>query len=155
MSQRPAHVLLICLTVIASSCASFSATYAGTGPANKASEFSSRAEKRFSELETLSPADAEAVSKIDIYFDSVPEQLMVDGTTIGIKEGANAELIGSVLVVANWVQHSPADAVPVLQKAAHAAGANLAYCPIAGMGWRCFLVRVAPAAEPASSATTL
>ncbi len=155
MSPHAGHVLLMCSMITATSCASFSAQYAGAGPANKAAQFSKQAEQRFSQLETMDAAEAEAVSQIDIYVDSIPEQLVVDGATIGVKPGTNAELIGSVLVIPNWVQHSQADALPVLQRAAHAAGANLAYCPVEGLGWRCFLLLVAQAPEPASSATNL
>jgi hypothetical protein len=133
------------------SCANFAATYTGMGPANKAGAFAAQAGARFEASEQESSASALAeISKIDIYFDSVPEQLAVDGTTIGVREGAGAELLGSVLMMPQWYMPEQATVVPVLQRAVHAAGGNLAWCPREGSNWHCFILKTQ---APASSST--
>ena len=136
-----ALLLVIVLLAGAAGCAnSYSIKYKGAGEASKALLFAKDSEKKFHELceQKTPPADIEAVR---IFIDSIPEEVAVDGTTIGVREGVDAELIGSFRIIAQIYQPSSEEVIPVLQKAVFAAGANLAYCPPKGAAWVCYLVR--------------
>lgn len=133
------------LLILTAACAnSFSTTYKGAGPASEALSWSKQAQARQETLASeASPQDAEAISKVRVYIDSIPAELSVDGTTIGVKEGIGAVLLGQVRVIATMKVPSEEEAIPVMQRVAFAGGANLAYCPTEGMGHRCYLVRTA------------
>lgn len=126
--------------VLGASCANtFSTTYKGAGPASEALNWSKQAQSRF---ENLAPDEDSVISKVLVFIDSVPPELTVDGTTIGVSAGSGAELLGQVYVIATLKVPSEEEAIPVLQKVAFAGGANLAYCPTEGLGHRCYLVRL-------------
>ncbi len=150
---------LVLLTLVfgASACANtFATTYKGTGAASEALDWSKRSQARYESLEgSKAGEDAAMISGVRIYVDSVPGELTVDGDTIGVKEGVDAELVGQVHVIASLKVPSPEQAIPALQKAAYAGGANLAYCPTEGLGHRCYLVRTAEVATEPDRDTTL
>jgi hypothetical protein len=147
MKERLTMRTLVMLGVVAAvvSCAnSYSTTYKGTGPASQALQFGKAAQARFEELSAKPQGtDTDAISKVRVYIDSVPAELAVDGNTISIRQDANAELLGEVGIIATLKAPSDEEAIPVLQRATFAAGADLAYCPHEGLGHRCYLVRTA------------
>lgn len=129
--------------ILTAACAnSFSTNYKGTGPASEALAWSKQAQARHGTLASgASAEDSEAIAKLRVYIDSIPGELTLDGTTIGVKEGIGAALLGQVRFIATMKVPSEEEAIPVIQPVAYAGGANLAFCPVEGMGHRCYLVR--------------
>ena len=126
----------------------FSTTYKGTGPASEAMSWAKRAQERYEQLEaSASPEEKNAISSVRVFVDSIPNELAVADSTVGVREGSGAKLLGKVHVIAQLKAPDAEEAIPTLQMVAYAAGANLAYCPVEGLGHNCYLVR---AAEPAT-----
>lgn len=147
-------ILIVGAACAVSACAnSFSATYKGAGGASEALTWAKSAEVRFEELSAAATADA-SLSKVRVYFDAVPSELVVDGSTIGVREGVNAALVGQVHIIATVKVPTDEEAIPVMQRAALAGGADLAYCPREGLGHRCYLVRTAQQSRGEQSATS-
>jgi hypothetical protein len=144
----------MCITAgcATSSAGNYSITYRTVGAATETVELNQAAEKAFA-AEPTSEAQKRAIARVKVFTDSVPVELELKDNVIGISPGASAALVGSLEITAVWKAPDDEQVLPALQKAAHAAGADLAFCPRnekpAGHIWRCYLVRTAtPAPAP-------
>lgn len=90
------------------------------------------------------------IDGIDVYVSAVPAVLQVEHGTVSVKAGADAQLLGAVLLSTGFEVPAGRDMVPIVQKAARAFSANVAFCPrrdgLSDAYWRCYLVRAAPGA---------
>jgi len=156
-SKRLVAVLSIVLlsACATSSAGNYSVQYKAAGSATETVAFNAAAEKAFKE-DANSEERKQAISSIKVFLDSVPPELTLRDHVIGIAEGVAAILVGSVELKAVWKAPSEdAEVLPAIQKATEAARADLAFCPRnekpAGYAWRCYLVKKAAAATPAST----
>jgi len=140
--------------ILAASCATSSASnysisYRVSGAATETAEFNQAAEKAFA-AEATTEAQKQAISSVKVFIDTLPPEITARDNVIGITEGAAAALVGSLEITAVWKAPDDQEVLPALQKAAQAAGADVAFCPRAekpaGHIWRCYLVRTSGAA---------
>jgi hypothetical protein len=146
-SHRSAPLWLLLM----SSCASgnYSVRYALAGAANETGPLNEAAESAF----RAEPTDTQKQesAKIKVFLDSVPPELVVTNSTVGIAPRSTAQLVGSVELSAVWKSPTDEEVMPAIQKAARSVGADMAFCPRAekeaAHKWRCHLVRLAPPLE--------
>jgi len=138
--------MALCVLVVGCSTSSvknYRVTYATVGPVNETGPANAASKEAFDRPTT--PEEQKALSSVQVYMDTVPPELSLHDNMISVTAESNATLVGSVEVAAIWKAPSDdAGVLPILQRAAQAAGANVAFCPrnelIPG-GWKCHLVK--------------
>lgn len=131
-----------------SSPANYDVRYSTVGAANETGPLNRAAEQAFNE--PLTEATQQQLSGIKVFIDSVPPELTMTDSVVSVKDGAAATLVGSVELIAKWKVPSDEDVLLAIQKAAHAASANLAFCPRSRSyaRWTCYLVKTQPMVAP-------
>jgi hypothetical protein len=149
--MRSTCLAAVCLLAgcATSSSGNYSVKYALAGAANETATLNDAAAEAFRAEATDTQKQESA--KIKVFLDSVPPELIVTNSTVGIAPRSNAQLVGSVELTAVWKTPEEAEVTPAIQKAARSVGADLAFCPraekTAAHVWRCHLVRTAPPVE--------
>ena len=150
MTRSSALSWLFVMGCATSSVGNYSVTYATVGPVNETGPANAASKTAFDR-----PATAEeqrALASVQVFMDTVPPELSLRDNVISIAAESNATLVGSVEVAAIWKAPSDdAAALPTLQRAAQAAGANVAFCPRnqQALGrWKCHLVKRPAVAAP-------
>jgi hypothetical protein len=129
-----------------SSAANYSVSYATVGSVNETGPANEAAKAAFDR--DITPERQQGISAVKIFMDSVPAEVSLRDNVVSVAEGSSAKLVGSVEVSAVWkAPDDDAAALPALQRAAEAAGANLAFCPRTEQTlghWRCHLLKTSP-----------
>ena len=129
-----------------SSASNYSVTYSTVGSVNETRPANEAARTAFDR--DVTPERQQTISAVKVFIDSVPPEISLRDNVVSVSEGSSAKLVGSVEVAAIWkAPNDDAAALPALQRAAEAAGANLAFCPRneQALGrWRCHLLKTSP-----------
>lgn len=131
--------------------------YKAYGTADKAFAKEAAADERFEQLAKPNSEDEAALSAVTVLVDSVPESVeFLEGGVVRVKPGYQDELLGTFAL--NW--NAPAaptrlKAIPAIQRAALAAGGNLAFCHLGVLPGNSvtyvggYVLRTAPLKPPA------
>jgi hypothetical protein len=137
--------LFVVVALVGCASSNFVATFTYGGPSNLALPLNQSAERAF-KVHPITPERQKLIEAVQVFMDSLPRELTLKNNVVEVAEGVEARLIGSVEVKA--VLAAPFDDagyVPALQRAAEAAGANLAFCPRNEKPewycWRCYLAK--------------
>jgi hypothetical protein len=121
-------------------------SYATAGSVNETGPANDAAKAAFDR--DITPERQQGISAVKVFMDSVPAEVSLRDNVVSVADGSSAKLVGSVEISALWkAPDDDAAALPALQRAAEAAGANLAFCPRneQTLGhWRCHLLKTTP-----------